>query len=142
MESARNFLSTPVGKAVGGFFVVVTIGVCIYTATGFFSANEAAASSSKRIFINAQTGEQIPVTLKIGVATPPGAFEAELCYWSKDGKIADKPTYVLTNETQGKPGPTWCPDCDRRVVPLNPPASTATPPPPTKAEFEARRAPQ
>jgi len=47
-------------------------------------------------------------------------FPAERCYWTKDGKAKVEPTYVLLNEDAGKPGPTICPDCGRRVVPHNP----------------------
>ncbi|MBX3395120.1 MAG: hypothetical protein KF841_07095 [Phycisphaerae bacterium] len=47
-------------------------------------------------------------------------YPAEKCYWTKDGKIKDTPTYVLLNEQAGKPGPTKCPDCGRLVVPHNP----------------------
>lgn len=46
----------------------------------------------------------------------PTLVAAEKCFWTKDGKAKLKPTYVLLNEYQGKPGPTICPDCGKRVT--------------------------
>jgi len=44
---------------------------------------------------------------------------------------------VLLNEATGKPGPTFCPDCGRFVVPHNPSPQMSPKPPPTKQEYEA-----
>ena len=63
-------------------------------------------------------GETIPYkNPKTGERT---LYPAEKCYWTRDGKAKLEPTYVLLNETIGKPGPTICPDCGRRVVGHNP----------------------
>lgn len=47
-------------------------------------------------------------------------YPAESCFWTKDGKVKLKPTYVLMNEFAGKQGDTICPDCGRKVVFRNP----------------------
>lgn len=47
-------------------------------------------------------------------------YRPEPCYWGKDGKPKDKPTWVLLNGVKKLPGPTICPDCGRTVVPHNP----------------------
>ena len=60
--------------------------------------------------------------------------------WTKDGKIKQDPTPVLLNEYAGKPGPTFCPDCGRRVVAHNPPPVIGAKPPPTKEEYAKRQA--
>jgi hypothetical protein len=139
MQSIRELLSSGTGKVIGIGFVVACLAAAFYSISGFLGATEAAASSSDRVYINAKTGEKQFVTISKGFMTPADSYEAEKCFWTKDGKPKDDPTYVLTNEAQGKPGPTFCPDCDRRVVPLNPPASTINPAPPTKSEWEARK---
>ena len=53
-------------------------------------------------------------------------YEPERCYWTADGKPKPEPTYVLLNAAVGKPGPTFCQDCKRLVVGLNPPAGVTT----------------
>ena len=139
MQPVRDFLSSGGGKVASIAFVAMCLGLGVYSALSFFGDSEAVASSSDRVYINAKSGEQERHTLTIGFKAPPDTYEAELCYWTKDGKVASNPTYVLTNEAQGKPGPTFCQDCGRLVVPLNPPASTINPAPLNKAEWEARR---
>ena len=47
-------------------------------------------------------------------------YQAELCYWTKDGKAKLSPTFVLLNEQLGQTGQTMCPDCGRRVIVHNP----------------------
>lgn len=63
-------------------------------------------------------GENLPyLNPKTGKRT---LYPVEACYWTKDGKAKFPPTYVILNERMGKPGPTICPDCGRRVVIYNP----------------------
>lgn len=86
-----------------------------------------ASETSERVVIDSETGEvikrfDIPKTPapwtnpRSGKAT---LFAAEACFWTKDGKAKTEPTYVLLNQYTGKPGPTICPDCGRRVTWLN-----------------------
>jgi len=75
------------------------------------------------------------------VLAPSGkntGYEAELCYWTKDGKPKETPTPVLLNIYKGIKGPTFCPDCGRLVVGHNPPAMEGAKPPPTKDEYTPR----
>lgn len=65
-------------------------------------------------------------------------YEAELCYWTKDGHPKDEPIPVLLNKYKGDPGPTFCPDCGRLVVYHNPLAVEGHTPPPTEEEYRAR----
>lgn len=60
-------------------------------------------------------------------------YPVEYCWWTKDGKIRETGFPVLLEEWKGKPGPTWCPDCNRQVRPNNPrPQSPSDRQPPTK----------
>ncbi len=76
-------------------------------------------AASGRVFTRyrMEDGQTIPFeNPDTGQAT---LYPAELCFWTKDGKAKLDPTYVLLNEYVGKPGPTMCPDCGRRVVQHN-----------------------
>ena len=106
---------------------------------------EAEDLSRYRWFVDSTTGKPFKYELKIGTPVPVPApsggntgYPAELCYWTKDGKIKDQPTPVLLNELIGKPGSTFCPDCGRLVVGHNPAPNPEKPAPPTEAEYKAR----
>lgn len=47
-------------------------------------------------------------------------YPVEECYWTRDGKRKETPTFVVLNETLNKPGDTICPECGRLVVGHNP----------------------
>lgn len=104
-----------------------------------------AATSAERVFIDAHTGDAFVHTLSAGemvpVASPHSAgaavgYEAEPCYWTADGQLKPEPTWVLPRvKVEPSAGPTFCPDCDRLVVPLNPAGPEA---PPTSREYAAR----
>jgi len=144
MAGLREFLNGPAGKGVA--IGVVGIGLLV----GFFSlrrnlgSTEAAYLSTDRVFIDTENGKTFSHTLKVGDMIPIKSpysgkntgVEAEKCYWTKDGKTKNDPTYVLLNSRKGGSEPTFCPDCGRLVVPLNPNAVVGAPPPPTKAEYE------
>ncbi len=46
-------------------------------------------------------------------------YPAEACYWDHCGQ-KEGGTWVILNETAGKPGETLCPECGNRVVGHNP----------------------
>lgn len=97
-----------------------------------------------RWFVDAK-GNSFLHEIRIGEGAPTSpsgepAFLAELCHWTKDGKVRPTPFPVLLNQYIGVKDPTFCPDCDRLVVGQNPAPSGDPPtPPPTRAEFNAKR---
>ena len=140
----REFLQTSKGKTFG----LILLGIGLLTAIVSIWMNwssPAESLSNDRIYISASDHKVFRVTLKPGltlpVTSPNGnkdGWPAELCYWNKDGTIKTEPTPVLVNQYIGKPGPTFCPDCGRLVVPHNPPPNPGLKPPPTKAEYKPR----
>lgn len=106
--------------------------------------SEAAAYSTDRTFICSETGKSFDVELEPGMAWPvispysgkKTGYEASMCFWTASGELRKKPFPVLMNETVGKPGPTFCPDCGRLVSPDNPPPMPGVQPPPKKEEYK------
>ena len=143
----REFFESPKGKGLVIAAGVVLIAALFWALRDNLSGSQAAAVSRNRTFIDAKTGKPFSYELQNGdkypVRAPSGGmtgYPAELCYWTKDGGVKQDPTPVLLNVWIGKPGPTYCPDCGRLVVPHNPyPAPGATPPP-TAAEAGTRGA--
>jgi hypothetical protein len=128
----------------GALVLVSFVGVLLFSNSG---ADDAVDSSRNRIFICSETGKVFRQELKVGMDLPlispftgrATGIEAELCYWTASGEIKKEPTPVLLNERIGKPGPTFCPDCNRLVVGLNPPPRLDSKPPPKREEYSARR---
>jgi hypothetical protein len=149
MAGLREFFESGAGKIAAMVFGLVALIIAVVMIVRTFGHSEAASLSTDRVYIDTETGKTFNYTIKPGdLSTIKSPYtgkltgvEAERCYWTKDGKPKKDPTYVLLNERAGKPGPTFCPDCGRLVVPLNPPASTIGPPPPTKAEYEKTHKP-
>jgi hypothetical protein len=146
IESIQKFLRGPAGK-IAATIILVVAAAAIYSAVrSSFGQSDAAAYAAGRPFICAESGKVFHYDLKIGDTIPVRSpysgkctgYPAELCYWTKDGKPKPEPTYVLLNAHVGKPGPTFCPDCGRLVVGLNPTPNDGGPPPPTEQEFRAK----
>lgn len=145
MAGIREFMDTPRGKAVSIGFVIVAVaamGYFVWTTLG----SSPASFANQRVFIDAATGKPFAYDIRDGdsipVTAPSGGktgYPAERCYWTADGKVKDEPTYVLLQESLGKPGPTFCPDCGRLVRYHNPMAVEGNKPPPTEAELGNRR---
>jgi len=146
MNKLREFLNTAAGKVVTTVAGLVILLVLVWLGKGYFGAGEAEALSTDRVFIDAKTRKQYNYTVQMGdkipVKAPSGGntgYPAEPCYWTKDGKIKNEPTWVLLEEYVGKPGPTFCPDCGKLVRSHNPaPSGPETRPPPTKEEYGKR----
>jgi hypothetical protein len=141
MESLRRFLKSPAGMGVAAVLVVVALVMAVQSLRGFVTS-EAAAISKERVFIDAKTGKPYDIELKPGIPMPAPApsggntgYPAEACYWTKDGKGKEEPTYVLLNSFKGSKDPTFCPDCGRLVVGHNPRPGEGINPPPTKEEY-------
>lgn len=141
-----GFFETNFGKAIiygGAGLLVLLAGYSIYSNVG---TSDIAADSANRVWICSETGKQFNYKLKIGDRVPvlspysgkSTGYEPELCYWTKDGKTKDKPTYVLLKTTMGQSGPTFCPDCGRLVVFQNPVAVVGGTPPRSEGEMKAQ----
>lgn len=115
-------------KLVAAIIVLAASGVYAWRN---FSAPTAVTSANSRMFVCSETGKSFPYELQIGEMEPikspfsgkNTAYEAEKCYWKKDGsgfKAKKKPTYVLLNRRMGKEEKTYCPDCGKEVVGHNP----------------------
>jgi hypothetical protein len=144
LEGAQRFFATRNGQVVAGIVLLVgLVGAVIAIRSAWRS--DIATFSRERPFIDATTlklftyeisaGESYPVKAPSGGKT---GYPAELCYWTKDGKTRPDPYPVLLNQWAKKPGPTFCPDCGRLVVPHNPPPRAGETPPPTATEYSAR----
>jgi hypothetical protein len=144
MSGLREFFAKPAGQIVGivGSLGLIVLMVFVVKNT-FTSAAEAA--STDRVFICAETGKPFKHSIEIGDRNPiespysgkRSGYPAELCFWTADGKTKKEPTYVLLKSYKGDKGPTFCPDCGRLVVGLNPAPSGS--PPPTEAEYNKSR---
>ncbi|MFI5381882.1 MAG: hypothetical protein ACHRHE_21495 [Tepidisphaerales bacterium] len=136
METLREFLDTPKGKAAAGLLIVVALAAAYYSYRGSLGAGEAARLSSRRLMVCSETLKPFEITIREGTQFPckspysgrETGYPAELCFWTRDGRIKDKPTAVLLNSLVGKPDPTFCPDCGRLVVSRNPPPVAGRPP--------------
>jgi len=144
MAGLREFLNSSTGRTVsiGGAIVLVGIAAYVLT-TSIGGSRELHDFSDSRLFVDKETGKSFWHKVSIGETVPvkaPGGkntgFPAEACYWTADGKIKAEPTGVLMPSFSGKPGPTFCPDCGRLVVPYNPKPGPNDKPPPTKDEYE------
>jgi hypothetical protein len=138
---------------VGNAQIALAVCLVVVAAAGIWwlnmdsAADDLADSSRQRWFVCTETGKPFKVTLERGMQLPvvsphsgkPTGVEAELCYWTKDGQPAQKPTPVLMNQLVGKAEPTFCPDCGRLVVGHNPRPAAGRKPPPTQSEYAARR---
>jgi hypothetical protein len=145
MPGFREFLESPKGRYAG--IAVITLGLAaagysIYSNVGSASLDMA----NNRVFIDAKTGQVFQTQINPGdtipIKAPSGSntgYEAERCYWTKDGQVKTVPTYVLLNSYKGLSEPTFCPDCGRLVKMHNPAPLTGSKPPPTKDQYDARK---
>lgn len=146
VAALREFLKSSGGKAVAIGVTAAAVVLAVWSIKSNMGASSAQALSTDRMFICSETGKSFAYTIKAGDQIPVKSphsgkqtgYEAEFCYWTKDGKIKPEPTLVLLNQHAGKKPPTFCPDCGRLVTPLNPVPSADMRPPPTEAEFAKR----
>ena len=142
MKGFREWINTSGGKtaAIVGTPVVLALFVWVIWTN---VRSEAASISRQGMYIDSKTAKPFSYTIQIGdtipVMAPTGGktgFPAELCYWTKDGKIKSEPTQVLLNRYVGKPEPTFCPDCGRLVRSRNPAPATDSKPPLLQQDFK------
>ena len=147
MAQLRDLLDRPAAKVAVVVLALAGV-VAAVLAVRNMTSSEATKLSNERTFIDAATGQPFKVSLQPNMAVPVKApsgqntgYEAEECYWTSDGKIKAEPSYVLLNENVGKKGPTFCPDCKRRVLAHNPVPAPGDKPPPTAADLANQKNP-
>lgn len=134
----------PIIAAIVLLIAAFTVYFLVFSKDGMSSV---ADDTANPYFID-ETGATFRAKLSLGenaeIKNPktgkPG-YRVEWCWWTKDGKKRPEPFPVLLNEYQGKPGPTFCPDCERLVVPHNPQFLEGAPDPklpPLKSEYRPR----
>ncbi len=142
----RNVLNGPAGRIVTVFFIVAALAAAAYVTYSNTRQNPAIDLVQNPVFVDSETGKSfhqaLSVDLKVPCKSPDTGkmtgYPAELCYWTKDGQSKADPTAVILNETLGRPGPTFCPDCGRLVVHHNSAPAPDVRPPPTRDEYESR----
>jgi hypothetical protein len=142
----REFLNSGKGKGIAAALVVIVVAFLGYSLLARLGPDEVTAIANKPMAICSQTGRTFRVTLERGMTFPAESpysgsktgYPAEACYWNADGSIRKEPYYVLLNGYVGKPGPTFCPDCQRLVYPQSVAPQPGDKPPPTKAEATGR----
>ena len=144
LEALRKLLETSAGKVVAAVVILAGL-VFVYVSARNVMTSEAEESSANRMFIDIETGKPFRYRLSEGDTIPVDApsgekkgFPAEACYWTKDGKAKEEPTWVMTNNWKNSRDPTFCPDCGRLVVTHNPAPEEGRNPPPTKEEYAQR----
>jgi hypothetical protein len=143
MAGIREFFRTPAGQATAAGLLLVAVAAFYFSFRNTFGESEAAHASRHRTFICSQTGRTFTYTLRPGDSIPVHSphsrsntgYPPEYCYWTADGEQKTEPTIVLLNQYKGGSGPTFCPDCDRLVVQMNPPPSARPTAPPTSAQY-------
>lgn len=131
------------GLVAGVVALLLGLGCIYYFVIAGDGQREISQASNSRLYID-EAGNTFQRRLEVGqefAATSPAgkkAFPAELCYWTREGKTKPTPTPVFLVQ-HIKPGlPTFCPDCGRLVVLMNPAPTEGSTAPPTQAEYEAR----
>lgn len=150
MWKARSLIKQPGSKLAAGALVIVAVGVAWHLYQHHLGQSPAATLANKRTFICAVTGKTFTRKLEAGMTIPVRSpysgretgYEAEKCFWTREGTAKDEPTYVLLNEHRAeyrgkKAPPTFCPDCGRLVRSRNPAPEPGGRPPPTQAQYNA-----
>jgi len=120
----------PLSGGLGIFVVVLLLGTAAYlTVKTLTTAETPTPEPVEAVFMCVEANKTFKYAMKEGEHWPvlspyskkQTGYPTEPCYWTRDGKRKEKPTYVVLNEHIGKPGDTICPDCGRIVIGHNPP---------------------
>src|SRR4051794_12781110 len=110
MHKVREFLRSSAGKITAAVLTLVAIVLLISSIRSNLGASDVATLSRSRIYICSETGKTFNYDVmkygsKMPVKSPytgrETAYPAELCYWTKDGKVKKDPTYVLLKQYTG-----------------------------------------
>jgi hypothetical protein len=147
VEQLRQLLNSKAGKVVSTTLALLVVCAGVYAISNFFK-DAAPDDAYYTTYICTETGKSFRHKNQMGEIQPilspysgkNTGLPAEACYWTTDGKEKAQPTWVLLNESVGKPGPTFCPDCGRIVVGHNPRPGEGVKLPLTETEYRARQA--
>ena len=148
-EKLKEFTGTRAGRVVSGTCAALALACAGYAAYSSIGSGPAELSAN-RVFIDADTLQSFHCELRAGMTLPVKSpysgkntgYPAEMCYWTRDGKVSDKPTPVLLNSYKGIHDPTFCPECGRLVIAHNPHPMPESKPPPTAQDYRNRFAQQ
>jgi hypothetical protein len=127
------------GRVTSFVFVII-----VAAAAGvWFLRRQTVVAPQRAVYVCSETLKPFDYELKVGDTIPvlspytgrQTGYPAEMCSWTKDGTVKERPTAVLLNSFAGKPEPTFCPDCGRLVVPHNPAPQAGAAPPVTKDKY-------
>ncbi len=119
----------PLSGSLGLFVsIVLLIGAGYLAYTTFYQAKPVKPEPVERLYLCQETHKTFIYKRgqdeKLPVMSPYShkrtGYPCERCFYGKDGKVKDKPTYVILNTYVGKTGETHCPECGRLVVGHNP----------------------
>jgi hypothetical protein len=144
LDDLRKFFQSKAGFAIAGVLGAIGLVAIFVAFRATFGETESENFTTERLFIDADNGKPFKYEVVKGSTIPaPSPFSgkktgypAEMCYWTKDGKVKKDPTPVLLNLYKGSKDPTFCPDCGRLVKPHNPPPVDGATPPPTQQEYK------
>jgi hypothetical protein len=147
MNLLRRWLAGRAGKLLAASASLLA---AVAAALAVWSHFQEGTSDDARytMFICSETGKTFRHKNQLGEVHPirspysgkNTAVPAEACYWTAAGVTKSAPTWVLLEESVGRPGPTFCPDCGRLVVGHNPSPRPGGNPPPTRGEYAGRKA--
>jgi hypothetical protein len=114
---------------VGAAGLMIVAAVVFTVVQVFRHSGDVGDDSRRRVAIDSVTGEVFTsFAIRDGDSQPwknpktgkSTVYQAEACFWTREGGAKTEPTYVLLNSLVGKDGPTICPDCWHEVVAHNP----------------------
>ncbi len=148
MADVRATLQKPQLKPFIAVIAIIAIAAAAWAVWSTVGGSAAARIAQDRAFMCAQTGKAFEHKLQIGQSIPVESpysgkktgYPAEPCFWTADGGTRPEPTFVLLKKYTGSSDPTFCPDCKRMVVGLNPAPEPGRKPPITEQEYLARNA--
>src|SRR4051812_40733578 len=104
MAGLREFINTSGGRIAAAALVIIALAAAVFMFRNSFGASSDVAAANDRVFIDATTGKPFSRELRPGMTVPIDApfgkksgYPAEMCWWTKDGKIRKEPYPVLLN---------------------------------------------
>src|SRR5688572_4306537 len=119
MNRFREWLETDTGRYAALAMMTFALLVAAWMVFRQFGGGVAALSAN-RVFVDANTNEPFELTLTMGETIPVPSphsggqrvgYEAEPCYWTREGKSKSEPTWVLPRaKVDPAAVPTFCHD--------------------------------